>query len=78
MCAINRFNGVDIKKIQDFIKIHNTTYIKKILSAKVRLHADIPGDKNSKYIPTYNAQIYNSTIEETPPIPTEDLSSIDK
>ena len=75
---INRFNGVDIKHTQDFIKIYNKTYIDKIISTKGWLHTSIPGDKHSKYIPMHNDQTYNTTIEQIPHIPTEELPAIEK
>ena len=76
--VINRFICVDIEQTQDFIKIQNRTYIEKILSVKGWVHADIPANKNSKYSPTHNDQTYNAIIEETSPIPTEELASIEK
>ena len=75
--VINRFNGVDINQTKYFIKIHNKTYLRKILRDKNWLEANIPGN-NTKFLPMHNDMTYNKTIETATPIPPSELPTIEK
>ena len=75
--VINRFNGVDIAQTRYFIKVHNRTYIEKILRDKNRLDTSIPAN-NWKYIPMHNITEYNKNIEMAIPISPTELPLIEK
>ena len=74
---IKRFNGVDIDQTKHFIKVHNKTYIRKLLREKNWLDAAIPNTR-TKYMPMHNDIAYNTSIETAEAIPTSELPSIEK
>ena len=76
--VINRFNGVDIDQIQEYIKVSNCTYIKKILTSKGWLEAEIPENSTIKYTPMYSDNAYNQLIDESTPIPDKELHTVEK
>ena len=68
--VVTRYNGVDINQTSDYIKIHSTTYLKKILenhdwnNDKEKCHvAPIPMKEDASY----------QTILDTTPVPTNDI-----
>ena len=52
--VITRFNGVNITQTRNFIKVHNKTYIEKILNDKNWFHTTIAGQHSPQYIPMHN------------------------
>ena len=72
--VINRFNGVDVDQTKHYIKISNSTYIKKILL-----------DKNLDHLSTHNMPIpmidtpeYNRNIEEATQLDNIALKEVEK
>ena len=72
---IDRFNGVDIIQSRYYVKIHNETYIDKILRNKTHLLQkpipDIP-------IPMHYSQDYQQQLEKSVALDAESLKQIEK
>ena len=67
---IDRLHVVDIQQTSNYIKLNNSTYIKKILAQKFL------DDKNTNNLPLLmtNDEIYNRPIENISPMDKEELS----
>ena len=66
---ISRFNGVDVQQMKYFTKLHNETYINKILKVKI----DTDKHLQMLSLPTSEDKDYNKMIEPATPLDPKEI-----
>ena len=74
---VERFNGVDIDQRREYVKIHNTTYIDKLIQQHKWLQDDT-GTSHHHPIPMNPSPQYIKELESAQPLTTDEKQQLEK
>ena len=73
--VIDRFNGMDVSQTKWYVKLHNKTYIRKILENKQHL---LEGKVHTFPIPMHSDSEYAKQLETAESLSEEELKNVEK